>query len=334
MVDVAEVVDALRPVDLGSLVVEGVAFLPRDGLLDGVDRRGTDLRLVDLGLPDRRGSAHKGQISHDEGVPVAVDLLARGEHSVVDRRAMAPSGGGNQVADRELLGVEQRDGTQAAVLAAGRHAADDVVVLDGAVVHLVEAGRQGAGERGVRDQAGDDDGALGEVIVHSVVGALGVVAANALGDGHGVEDDGGARKLGPAARERKLLGGLGRLAVLARRRVEDVDDVDGADVPEGVVEVRVHDLAERKGAPVGRIAELALRVDHVAELDRLVDDAGVCEAAHEVDGCRADIDRRGARLYGALCHSFTHVAVCAVEVFICHLLFLLCIKLEQPAGCP
>lgn len=284
--------------------------------------------------PTAEDPAHKGQISHDEGVPVAVDLLARGEHSVVDRRAMAPSGGGNQVADRELLGVEQRDGTQAAVLAAGRHAADDVVVLDGAVVHLVEAGRQGAGERGVRDQAGDDDGALGEVIVHSVVGALGVVAAIALGDGHGVEDDGGARKLGPAARERKLLGGLGRLAVLARRRVEDVDDVDGADVPEGVVEVRVHDLAERKGAPVGRIAELALRVDHVAELDRLVDDAGVCEAAHEVDGCRADIDRRGARLYGALCHSFTHVAVCAVEVFICHLLFLLCIKLEQPAGCP
>ena len=265
---------------------------------------------------------------------MAVDLLACGEHGIVDRRAMTPAGGGDQVADCELLGVEQSDGAQPAILAAGRHASDDVLVRDGGVVHLVEAGRQGASEGAVVDQAGDDDGALGEVIVHGVVGALGIVAALALGDVQRVEDDGAARKLGPAAGEGELLGRLLCLAVLALGRVEDVDDVDGADVPEGVVEVRVHDLAERKGAPVGRIAELALRVDHVAELDGLIDDAGVCEAAHEVDRRRADVDRRGARLHGALCHSLADVAVCAVEVFVCHLLFLLCIKLEQPVGCP
>ena len=97
VVDVAEVVDALRPVDLRPLASEGVVLLPRDGLGDGVDRL--------------RAAVHEGQVSDDEGVPVAVDLLAGGEHGVVDRRALAPAGGGDQVADRELLGVEQRDGT-------------------------------------------------------------------------------------------------------------------------------------------------------------------------------------------------------------------------------
>ena len=86
------------------------------------------------------------------------------------------------------------------------------------------------------------------------------------------------------------------LAVLARGWVEHIDDVDRADVPEGVVEMRVHDLAQGKGAPVGRVADLLLRVDQTGDLDRRVDDAGLAEVAHEVDGCRADIDRRGARL--------------------------------------
>ena len=317
---VAEVVHSLRPVDLRTLVGEGVGLLPCDRLGDRVDRL--------------RGAVHEGQVGHDEGVPVAVDLLAGRQHGVVDGRAVTPAGGRDQIADRELLGIEQRDRAQAAVLAGGGDAADDVAVCDLRVVHLAEAGRQAAGELRVVLQAGDDDRALGEVIVHSVVGALDVVAAVILCDGQGVEDDLVAGELGAAAGEGEGLGGGRLLAVLARGGVEHIDDVDRADIPEGVVEMRVHGLAQGKGAPVGRVAELLLRVDQTGDLDRRVDDAGFAEAAHEVDGCRADIDRRGARLHGALCHSFADVAVGAVEVFVCHLLILLCMKLGQPQGRP
>ena len=80
--------------------------------------------------------------------------------------------------------------------------------------------------------------------------------------------------------------------------------------------MRVHGLAQGKGAPVGRVADLLLSVDQTGDLDRRVDDAGLAEAAHEVDGRRADIDRRGARLHGALCHGLADVAVGAVEVFV------------------
>ena len=148
------------------------------------------------------------------------------------------------------------------------------------------------------------------------------------------EDDLVAGELGAAAGEGEGLGGGRLLAVLARGGVEHIDDVDRADVPEGVVEMRVHGLAQGKSAPVGRVADLLLRVDQTGDLDRRVDDAGLAEVAHEVDGCRADIDRRGARLHGALCHGLADVAVGAVEVFVCHLLILLCMKLEQPSGCP
>ena len=265
---------------------------------------------------------------------MAVDLLAGRQHGVVDGRAVTPAGGRDQIADRELLGIEQRDRAQAAVLAGGGDAADDVAVCDLRVVHLAEAGRQAAGELRVVLQAGDDDRALGEVIVHSVVGALDVVAAVILCDGQGVEDDLVAGELGAAAGEGEGLGSGRLLAVLARGGVEHIDDVDRADIPEGVVEMRVHGLAQGKGAPVGRVADLLLRVDQTGDLDRRVDDAGLAEVAHEVDGCRADIDRRGARLHGALCHGLADVAVGAVEVFVCHLLILLCMKLEQPSGCP
>ena len=316
---VAEIVHALRPVDLGALAGEGVGLLPCDCLGDRVDRL--------------RGAVHEGQVSHDEGVPVAVDLLAGRQHSIIDGRTVAPAGGRDQIADRELLGIEQRDRAQAAVFAGGGDAADDVAVLD-AVVHLVEGGRQVAGELRVVLQAGDDDRALGKVVVHGVVRALDVVAAGRLCDGQRVEDDRAAGELGTAAGEGEGLGGGLLLAVLSLRGVEHVDDVDRADVPEGVVEMCVHNLAQGKGAPVGRVAELLLRVDQTGDLDRRVDDAGFAEAAHEVDGCRADIDRRGARLHGALCHSFADVAVGAVEVFVCHLLILLCMKLGQPQGRP
>ena len=319
VVHVAEIVHALRPVDLGTLAGEGVGLLPCDRLGDRVDRL--------------CGAVHEGQVGHDEGVPVAVDLLAGRQHSVIDGRAVAPAGGCDQIADRELLGIEQRDRAQAAVLAGGGDAADDVAVLD-AVVHLVEGGRQVAGELRVVLQAGDDDRALGKVVVHGVVGALDVVAAGRLCDGQRVEDDRAAGELGTAAGEGEGLGGGLLLAVLSLRWVEHVDDVDRADVPEGVVEMCVHDLAQGKGAPVGRVADLLLSVDQTGDLDRRVDDAGLVEVAHEVDGCRADIDRRGARLHGALCHSLADVAVGAVEVFVCHLLILLCMKLEQPSGCP
>ncbi len=243
-----------------------------------------------------------------------VDLPACHDHRVVDRGNVAPARGRDQVADRKLLGVEQGDGAQPAILAGGGDAADDVGVLDQRVVHLVEGGGQAAGELRVVLKAGDDDRALGEVVVHGIVHALGVVAGALAGlcDGQGVEDDGAAGELGAAARKAQGLGRRRLLAVLARLGIQHVDDVDRADVARGVVEVRVHDFAEGEHAPVGRIAELFLRVGQVVELHGLVDDARAAEAAHEVDGRRAHVDRRGARLHSALCHGFADVAVGAV----------------------
>ena len=131
------------------------------------------------------------------------------EHGVVDGRAVTPAGGCDQIADRELLGIEQRDRAQAAVLAGGGDAADDVgcpAISESSII--AEAGRQAAGELRVVLQAGDDDRALGEVIVHSVVGALDVVAGVVIGfgDGQGVEDDLVAGELGAAAGEGEGLG--------------------------------------------------------------------------------------------------------------------------------
>ena len=322
VVVVAEVIGGLRPEYLRALAGEGVVLLPCDRLLDGID-----------GL---RAAVYQRQVGEDEGVPVAVDLLAGRDHSVVDRRAVAPAGCDDQVDDCVLLGVEQGDGAEAAILAGGGDAADDVGVLYQRVVDLVEAGRQVAGELCILFQAGDDDRALGEVVVHGVVLALDVVAGvvAGLGDGQGVEDDGGAGELSAAACEAQGRGRLRLLSVLAGSGIQHVDDVDGADVADGVVEVRVHDFAEGEGAPVGCIPELFLRVDQVADLHGLVDDAGLVEAAHEVDGRGADIDRRGARLHGALCHGLADVAVGAVEVLVCHVLVLLCIKLDSRGlGC-
>ena len=286
-----------RPTGLRELGGVAVGSLPGDGLRDGVDGVGVDER----------------DVGDHEGVPVAVDLLGRCDHSRINLRIMGPTRRGDHVRHDVLALIEQSDRGEAGVDAGSGDGSDDCRRLDRSRIHFPEADGHVAGESG-RADGGDDDLACRVVVRHLVVGALLLVL-----DGDRVEDDRAGCELAAAAGEGDGDGGVLLLAV--RRRIQHIDDVDGADVADGVVEVLGDGLAEREGVPVGRVSDLGLCVDHVAQLDRSVDDPGTAVASHEVDRSGADIHDDGVGVGRALDLGGSELAVGSVLVCHCVLSF-------------
>ena len=284
-----------RPADLGELGGVAVGRLPCDRLGDGVDGIGVDERNV----------------RDDEGVPVAVDLLRGGDHGGIDRRDVGPAGGGDDVRHYVLALIEQSESSEAGVDSGVADGADDGGRLHRGGVDLAERDGDVAGELRLTDGR-DDDLAGVEVVGHFVVGALDLVL-----DGDRVEDDRAGGELAAATGEGD--GDAGVLRLPMGGGIQHVDDVDGADVADRVVEVLGDGLAEGEGVPVGRVADLRLRVDHVAQLDRSVDDPRVRVPSHEVDRSSTDIHDDGVGVGRALDLGGPELAI--GSVLVCHCLF-------------
>ena len=294
VIDLPGAVDLLGPADLRALAGVAVGRLPRFRLRDGVDRR------------------VRGDVRDDEGLPVAVDLLRRGDHRGVDRRSVGPAGDGDQVRDRVVLGVELLDRSEAGRGAVRVDRADDGRAGHEGDLDRVVGDRLGRGQD--RDRGDDDHVLLG------VVGDVEVGALHLAGHADGVEDHvvavadlhGTVREVLIAQRD---------LRVLVRVGIQHVDHVDRAAVRDGVVEVLREGFAEGVAVPVVEVAERGSRLVHVPETDRGVDDAGGGIPRDQVDRGGADVDQYGVGLSRG--HGFALGDFAVGAVLVCHGVVLL-----------
>ena len=277
-----------------------VGLLPGDGGGDGVH----GLRPVG-----------QGQVGHDEGVPVPVDLRGRLNQGAIHLRRLRPSRGGQQIWHREVLLVDEPDGACAG-RGRPRVRAGDVLGRHLGGVDLLPRGRHLA-LQGLRLVGRRDHGAaVGEVVADEVVlpfreGSRAVVAGTR--QRQAVQDDGAARDGGGARCERQ-----GRSRLLRRLvagGVQHVDEVDGADALRAGVVVGRHHLAEGVGRPVVRLADGRPGLREARDPDGHVDGRRLSPSAHQVDGRRADVDRHGLGGVGCPDDAVAQGAVRAVLVF-------------------
>ena len=266
----------LRPVHFAALAVVAVFLGPLLRLRDRVD-------LLALAV-------HQRNVGVDEAVPVAVKLLDSAHHSLVNFRDMAPAGCRQNIEDSIVVLIEQGHGVQSSVLPVCRFLSDNVVRVYRRGVHGVVGTLYAVGLQIFKQL--HHDGALCKVVADGIVHIFGHVS-----DREGVQNNVGALKLRPVILKGQRFGG--RFGVLVYVRIEDVHDIDRADIPDGIVKMLGESFAECEVGPVLCISELALSVAHVGELDRHIDEIHVGIAPDQVYRCGADIGGYDVGLRGA-----------------------------------
>ena len=288
MINVAAVL-RLRPEYFGIARVVAVVVFPFLCRRDGFRRRDRK-----IGINERR--------------PVSVDILRCGDQRGVNGFLVAPAGR-REIGRDDVAGlVKQFKRRNTRDLAVGRFPADygrfrDFVVIDRVI-------RKCRRFNSLLADVGNGKNTGAEVEAQRVVGA-----ENFVLDRDRRENDVERGKRCFAVRESERFRRCRGAFVLVG--IEDVDNVDRADISVCVRKVSRHRFAERVFRPlrrIGEVSDLFHGVAQVADFDRHVYLAGII--GEKIHGRGADIHRRGARLRSVLRNIVADLAVNAILVVV------------------